>query len=56
MGREKEGEKKRLSMANTRVAGKEIISMAMEKKDHWWELFLKGIGRRGEKMEEAFEK
>ena len=53
MEREKEEVKSHLNMDTTKVAGKVTSSMAMERSGHLWELYLKGIGRKGGKMGEG---
>lgn len=52
MGREKAEVKSHLNMDTTKVPGKVTSSMAMERSGHLWELYLKGIGRKGGKMGE----
>ena len=56
MEKKKEGVRKHLNMASTKVPGKEILNMVMEKNGLSLEPFLKEIGKREEKMEGALEK
>lgn len=43
-------------MDNTKVVGKVILSMVMEKSVLWLELYLKERGKEGERMAEGFGK